>query len=76
MGAFVQMVGALDAARDLTVAHTRERDQFGRPLTKFQAVQRSLAEMAGEIERARAATSWPSPPRPTTDSTAQQTSTR
>ncbi|WP_099037679.1 acyl-CoA dehydrogenase family protein [Mycobacterium neglectum] len=52
----VQVIGALDAARDLTVAHTSERVQFGRPLSKFQAVQHSLAEMAGETERARAAT--------------------
>ena len=52
----VQIIGALDAAPDLTVAHTSERVQFGRPLSKFQAVQHSLAEMAGEIERARAAT--------------------
>jgi acyl-CoA dehydrogenase len=51
----VQVIGALDAARDLTVAYTSERVQFGRPLSKFQAVQHSLAEMAGEIERARAA---------------------
>lgn len=52
----VQIVGAMDAAADLTVAHTRERKQFGRPLSAFQAVQHSLAAMAGEIERARAAT--------------------
>ena len=52
----VQIIGALDAAAELTVAHTRERVQFGRPLSKFQAVQHSLAAMAGEIERARAAT--------------------
>ena len=52
----VQTIGALDAAADLTVAHTRERQQFGRPLSAFQAVQHSLAAMAGEIERARAAT--------------------
>jgi acyl-CoA dehydrogenase len=52
----IQTIGALDAARDLTVAHTSERVQFGRPLSKFQAVQHSLAQMAGEIERARAAT--------------------
>ncbi|HYZ69440.1 MAG TPA: acyl-CoA dehydrogenase family protein [Mycobacterium sp.] len=50
-----QMIGALDAARDLTVAHTGERVQFGQPLRKFQAVQHSLAAIAGEIERARAA---------------------
>ena len=51
-----QILGALDAACDLTVAHTGERVQFGRHLNKFQAVQHSLAAMAGEIERARAAT--------------------
>jgi acyl-CoA dehydrogenase len=51
-----QIVGVLDAACDLTVAHTSERVQFGRQLSKFQAVQHSLAAMAGEIERARAAT--------------------
>ncbi len=52
----VQIMGVLDAAAELTVAHTRERRQFGRPLSAFQAVQHSLAAMAGEIERARAAT--------------------
>jgi len=51
-----QIIGALDAACELTVAHTSERVQFGRQLNKFQAVQHSLAAMAGEIERARAAT--------------------
>jgi acyl-CoA dehydrogenase len=51
-----QIMGALDAASNLTVAHTSERVQFGRQLNNFQAVQHSLAAMAGEIERARAAT--------------------
>jgi acyl-CoA dehydrogenase len=48
-------MGALDAAAALSVAHTRERVQFGRPLSAFQSVQQSLAGMAGDIERARAA---------------------
>jgi acyl-CoA dehydrogenase len=52
----VQCVGTLDAAAELTVAHTRDRVQFGRALSQFQAVQHALAGMAGEIERARAAT--------------------
>lgn len=51
----VQIVGALDAAATLTVEYTRQRVQFGRALTAFQSVQQSLAGMAGEIERARAA---------------------
>jgi acyl-CoA dehydrogenase len=52
----VQSLGALDAAVEFSVAHTREREQFGRPLSAFQAVQHTLASMAGEVERARAAT--------------------
>jgi acyl-CoA dehydrogenase len=51
----VQIIGSLDAAAELSAAHTRERVQFGRSLSKFQSVQHALAAMAGEIERARAA---------------------
>lgn len=51
----VQTIGVLDAAATLAVEHTRQRNQFGRPLSAFQSVQQSLAGMAGEIERARAA---------------------
>jgi acyl-CoA dehydrogenase len=51
----VQIIGALDAAAALSVQHTRQRVQFGRPLSAFQSVQQSLAGMAGDIERARAA---------------------
>jgi len=41
--------GALDAALD----YTRERKQFGKALSDFQAVQFQLAEMAVEIEATR-----------------------
>jgi acyl-CoA dehydrogenase len=51
----VQTIAVLDAAAALSVQHTRQRIQFGRPLSAFQSVQQSLAGMAGEIERARAA---------------------
>lgn len=51
----VQVIGALDAAAELSVTHTSERVQFGRKLAKFQSVQHALAAMAGEIERSRAA---------------------
>ncbi|MGX9787847.1 acyl-CoA dehydrogenase family protein [Mycobacterium sp. MMS18-G62] len=51
----VQIIGALDAAAALSVAHTSERIQFGRTLIKFQSVQHALAAIAGEVERARAA---------------------
>ena len=52
----VQIIGAFDAALALTVTHTSQRVQFGRTLSRFQAVQHALATMAGEIEQARAAT--------------------
>ncbi|WP_167107732.1 acyl-CoA dehydrogenase [Mycobacterium sp. DL592] len=51
----IQALGALDAAVEFSAAHTREREQFGRPLSAFQSVQHTLASMAGEVERARAA---------------------
>ncbi|MDT5324693.1 MAG: hypothetical protein QOF25_1845, partial [Mycobacterium sp.] len=52
----VQILGAFSAAAELTTRHIGERNQFGRPLSKFQAVQHALAGMLGEIERSRAAT--------------------
>jgi acyl-CoA dehydrogenase len=51
----IQIVGALDAAADMSTAHVRNRTQFGRRLADFQSVQHSLAHLAGEVERARSA---------------------
>ena len=51
----IQVIGALDAAVEFAVEHTRDREQFGRSLSAFQAVQHTLAAMAGEVERGRAA---------------------
>jgi acyl-CoA dehydrogenase len=58
MGATVramQMAGALEAILDLAVAYANERVAFGRPIGKFQAVQQSLARLAGEVAAAVAA---------------------
>lgn len=52
----VQACAALDRILALSVAHTRERTQFGRPLAKFQAVQNLVADIAAESALARAAT--------------------
>jgi alkylation response protein AidB-like acyl-CoA dehydrogenase len=51
VGAFA--VGMGQAALDAAVAHTREREAFGRPLSHFQAVSHQLASVATEIEAAR-----------------------
>ncbi len=43
-----QMAGALDAALQMAVDHVKGREQFGRPLAKFQAIQQQLAILAEE----------------------------
>jgi acyl-CoA dehydrogenase len=43
-----QVAGALDAALARSVEYANERQQFGRALGKFQAVQQALATFAGE----------------------------
>ncbi|WP_103355417.1 acyl-CoA dehydrogenase family protein [Amycolatopsis sp. CA-128772] len=51
VGAFA--VGMAQAALDATVDHTAEREAFGGPLIKQQAVAHTLAEMATRTEAAR-----------------------
>jgi acyl-CoA dehydrogenase len=51
----MQMAGALEAILDLAVAYANTRVAFGRPIGKFQAVQMSLARLAGEVAAALAA---------------------
>jgi acyl-CoA dehydrogenase len=45
----VQLSAALEQLLDATVRYAGEREQFGRPIARFQAVQMELAEMAGEV---------------------------
>ncbi len=49
------LAGAQEAILSLCVDYANERQQFGRPIGKFQAVQHHLAVMAGEVATARAA---------------------
>jgi short/branched chain acyl-CoA dehydrogenase len=46
-------VGLAQGAYDLASAYAKEREQFGRPIAKFQAVRFALADMATEIEAGR-----------------------
>ncbi|KGR76315.1 acyl-CoA dehydrogenase family protein [Ureibacillus sinduriensis] len=43
-----KMVGAIDRAFELTLQFSKEREQFGRPIHRFQLVQQHLAILAGE----------------------------
>jgi alkylation response protein AidB-like acyl-CoA dehydrogenase len=47
-------VGLAQGAYDLAYAYAKEREQFGKPISKFQAIQFQLADMATEIEAGRA----------------------
>jgi alkylation response protein AidB-like acyl-CoA dehydrogenase len=47
-------VGLAQGAYDLAFAYAQDRQQFGRPIGKFQAVQFRLADIATEIEAGRA----------------------
>jgi alkylation response protein AidB-like acyl-CoA dehydrogenase len=47
-------VGLAQGAYDLAFQYAQEREQFGRPISSFQAVQFRLADMATEIEAGRA----------------------
>jgi short-chain 2-methylacyl-CoA dehydrogenase len=46
-------VGLAQGCYDLAYAYAKERQQFGKPISKFQAVQQKLVDIATEIEAAR-----------------------
>lgn len=46
-------VGIAQAAFDIALKYSKEREQFGRPISAFQAIQFHLADMAVMIENAR-----------------------
>ncbi len=53
IGIGAQMVGVAQGALEHAIRYARERRQFGRTLSAFQAVQFELAGMATELESAR-----------------------
>lgn len=53
IGIACQAVGISQAALDECIEYSKQRQQFGRPIAKFQAIQWMIAEMATRIEAAR-----------------------
>ncbi|WP_435771896.1 acyl-CoA dehydrogenase family protein [Nocardioides sp. SYSU DS0651] len=54
LGIAAVATGIAQAALAHAVAYAKEREQFGRPIGEFQGMQFLLADMAAEVERARA----------------------
>jgi butyryl-CoA dehydrogenase len=55
-GISAQGVGLAQGALDAAVEYARERETFGKPIISHQAIQHMLADMATQIEAARALT--------------------
>jgi alkylation response protein AidB-like acyl-CoA dehydrogenase len=53
MSVAMQGVAAAQAALELALTYARERKAQGKPISKMQAIQQTLAEMAAKIEAAR-----------------------
>jgi len=53
-GVAAQALGIAQGAYDLAIDYARKRIQFGQPISSFQAIQHMLADMATQIEAARA----------------------
>ncbi|MFN6962299.1 MAG: acyl-CoA dehydrogenase [Pyrinomonadaceae bacterium] len=53
IGIGAQMLGIAQGAYEAALNYTAEREQFGKPINSFQAIQFQLAEMAVEIEATR-----------------------
>ena len=53
-GVAAQALGIAAGALDDAVDYARQRVQFGHPISSFQAIQHMLADMATEVEAARA----------------------
>ncbi len=53
VGIGAQAVGIAQACLDESIEYAKQRQQFGRPISSFQAIQWMIADMATRIEAAR-----------------------
>ncbi|MBT4025694.1 MAG: acyl-CoA dehydrogenase [Desulfobacula sp.] len=53
IGIAAQALGIAQAAFESSVSYAKERQQFNKPLSKFQTIQNYLAEMATKIDASR-----------------------
>jgi alkylation response protein AidB-like acyl-CoA dehydrogenase len=53
IGIAAQALGIASGAYELSLAYSKQREAFGKPISQHQAIQFKLADMATEIEAAR-----------------------
>ena len=53
IGIAAQALGIAGGAYELAVAYSKEREAFGKPISKHQAIAFKLADMATEVEAAK-----------------------
>jgi short/branched chain acyl-CoA dehydrogenase len=53
IGVAAMGVGLAQGALDEAIAYAKERQAFGRPISKFQAIQAKIADLSAQIEAAR-----------------------
>jgi alkylation response protein AidB-like acyl-CoA dehydrogenase len=66
-----EQIGAATRALELTVAYTKERVQFGRPIGSFQALKHRMADLYVKVQTAgavvdEAVQNWAADPAPST----------
>lgn len=58
VGACATLLGAADRAIDLSVEHANEREQFGEPIGRFQAVKHRIVDMWMDVQAGRSLTHY------------------
>jgi len=53
IGIGAQMVGLAQGALNASISYSKQREQFGKPIATFQAIQHQIAQAATDIEAAR-----------------------
>jgi len=53
IGIGAQMIGLASGALEYGIQYVKEREQFGQPIARFQAIQFQIAELATQLEAAR-----------------------
>ncbi|WP_374306662.1 acyl-CoA dehydrogenase family protein [Dongia sp.] len=55
MASALTMAGAMERIRDMTLQYAKDRQQFGRPIATFQAIQQMISQMVEQVALAVAA---------------------